>query len=349
MRLLLDTHVAIWSLLEPERISAEGRSRILDSGNVVHVSAASIWEIAVKFPLDRQTAPPFSATEACDYFRQAGFVLLDITPAHAAVVERLPLLHGDPFDRLLIAQALAEPMVLLTHDRQVAAYDTRSYSSEFGTSPMPSLKPLVAGNWKMNGLKASAAELGKIVAGYGPELRSKVELAICPPATLLSTFAVVALGSKLAVGAQDCHPKASGAHTGDISAEMIADTGATHVIVGHSERRTDHAESDALVRAKAEAAWRAGLVAILCIGETEVAAPRRHDPRDRRSSARRFGSRGANAGNLVIAYEPVWAIGTGLTPSNDGYRRSPRPYPQAPRGAVWCRRAAGCAFSMAAR
>lgn len=125
MRLLLDTHVAIWSLMEPERISAEGRSLILDPGNIVHVSAASIWEIAVKFPLDRKTAPPFSASEACDYFRQAGFVLFDVNPPHAAAVERLPLLHGDPFDRLLIAQALAEPMVLLTHDRQVAAYDAQ--------------------------------------------------------------------------------------------------------------------------------------------------------------------------------------------------------------------------------
>ncbi|MCX5494176.1 triose-phosphate isomerase [Kaistia dalseonensis] len=182
---------------------------------------------------------------------------------------------------------------------------------------MPSLKPLVAGNWKMNGLKASAAELGKIMSGYGTDLKGKVELAICPPATLLSTFAVVALGSKLAIGAQDCHAKASGAHTGDLSAEMIADTGATHVIVGHSERRTDHAETDAQVRAKAEAAWRAGLVAILCIGETE--SERRGGTTLDVIDHQLAGSvpEGSTAANLVIAYEPVWAIGTGLTPSND--------------------------------
>jgi triosephosphate isomerase len=177
-------------------------------------------------------------------------------------------------------------------------------------------RPLVAGNWKMNGLKASAVELGNIAAGYGAELRGKVDLAICPPATQLLTFAVVALGSRIAIGAQDCHAKASGAHTGDLSAEMIADTGATHVIVGHSERRTDHGESDAVVRAKAEAAWRAGLVAILCIGETE--SERRGGTTLSVVDTQLAGSvpDAATAANLVIAYEPVWAIGTGLTPSN---------------------------------
>ncbi len=177
-------------------------------------------------------------------------------------------------------------------------------------------KPLVAGNWKMNGLKASAAELGQIIAGYGADLRDKVDLAICPPATQLIPFSVVALGSRVAIGGQDCHAKASGAHTGDLSAEMIADTGATHVIVGHSERRTDHAETDAMVRAKAEAAWRAGLVAILCIGETE--AERRGGTTLSVVDTQLAGSvpDAATADNLVIAYEPVWAIGTGLTPSN---------------------------------
>jgi len=180
----------------------------------------------------------------------------------------------------------------------------------------PRLKPLIAGNWKMNGLKASATEFGSIVAGYGAELRGKVDLAICPPATQLFAFSVVALGSRIAIGAQDCHVKASGAHTGDISAEMVADTGATHVIVGHSERRTDHHETDAIVRSKAEAAWRADLVAILCIGETE--AERRGGTTLAVVDTQLAGSvpAGATPANLVIAYEPVWAIGTGLTPSN---------------------------------
>ena len=182
---------------------------------------------------------------------------------------------------------------------------------------MPSRKPLVAGNWKMNGLKGATAEFGRILEGYGAALRGGVDLAICPPATLLSTFAVVALGSRVVVGAQDCHAKASGAHTGDLSAEMIADAGATHVIVGHSERRTDHKESDAEVRAKAEAALRAGLVRILCIGETE--AERRGGTTlsviDRQMALSIPDA--ASAVDLVIAYEPVWAIGTGLTPSLD--------------------------------
>jgi triosephosphate isomerase (TIM) len=133
---------------------------------------------------------------------------------------------------------------------------------------------------------------------------------------LFTTFTVVALGSKLAIGAQDCHAKVSGAHTGDLSAEMIADTGATHIIVGHSERRTDHAETDSLVRAKAEAVRRAGLVAILCIGETE--AERRAGTTLDILDGQLAGSvpDGATSADLVIAYEPVWAIGTGLTPSN---------------------------------
>jgi len=181
---------------------------------------------------------------------------------------------------------------------------------------MPSPKPMIAGNWKMNGLRASAAELGQIASGYGSDLRAKVDLVICPPATQLLTFSVVALGSRVQIGAQDCHAKATGAHTGDISAEMVADTGATHVIVGHSERRTDHAESDAIVRAKAEAAWRAGLVAILCLGETET--ERRGGTTLAVVDSQLDGSvpDGATAANLIIAYEPVWAIGTGLTPSN---------------------------------
>src|SRR6202161_4863417 len=132
------------------------------------------------------------------------------------------------------------------------------------------IRPLIAGNWKMNGVKASLAEFTAMLPGASA-VAGKADLLVCPPATLIATFAETARVSHskaLAVGAQDCHPKASGAHTGDISAEMLAEAGASAVIVGHSERRADHGESDALVRQKAEAAWRAGLTAIVCIGET---------------------------------------------------------------------------------
>jgi triosephosphate isomerase len=176
------------------------------------------------------------------------------------------------------------------------------------------IRPLIAGNWKMNGLKDSAGEFGQMTAGVG-ELWRKVDLLICPPAPLIYTFAAVAIGSRIKVGAQDCHPKLSGAHTGDLSAEMLADAGASAIIVGHSERRADHGESDALVRSKAEAAWRAGLVAIVCIGETQT-------QRDAGSTLDICGGQldgslpdGATSANLVVAYEPVWAIGTGLTPT----------------------------------
>jgi len=175
-------------------------------------------------------------------------------------------------------------------------------------------RPLVAGNWKMNGLKSSVAELGDMLAGVG-ELWRNTDLMICPPATLVMSFAQAARGSKIAIGAQDCHAQPSGAYTGDISAEMLADAGATAVIVGHSERRTIHHESDAQVRAKAQAAWRAGLTAILCIGETK-------DERGAGRTLEIVGTQlagsvpdGASGEKLVIAYEPVWAIGTGLTPT----------------------------------
>src|ERR687890_2377339 len=131
-------------------------------------------------------------------------------------------------------------------------------------------RPLVAGNWKMNGLKASARVLEEIHAGYTPGLKAKVELAVCPPATLIGYCAQASVGSRVAIGGQDCHAKESGAFTGDIAPEMLADAGAGYVIVGHSERRQYHGEKDADVRAKAEAAHRAGLVAIVCIGETRA-------------------------------------------------------------------------------
>lgn len=179
---------------------------------------------------------------------------------------------------------------------------------------MAQRQPLVAGNWKMNGLSATVAELDKIMHGCG-DLWQRADIMVCPPATLVAAFAARAAGAKVAIGAQDCHTAASGAFTGDISAEMLADAGATTVIVGHSERRTLHHETDDLVCAKAQAAWRAGLMAIVCVGET----------RDQRTAGQTLevvgrqlaGSvpKDATAAKLVIAYEPVWAIGTGLTPT----------------------------------
>jgi triosephosphate isomerase len=177
------------------------------------------------------------------------------------------------------------------------------------------IRPLIAGNWKMNGLMASSGEFEAMLAA-APEVAAKADLLVCPPATLIAAFAERARGAKtLGVGAQDCHPKPSGAHTGDISAEMLADAGASAVIVGHSERRADHGESDILVRQKAEAVWRAGLTAIVCVGETLK-------QRDAGQTLDICGGQlgislpdGARADNLVVAYEPVWAIGTGLTPT----------------------------------
>jgi triosephosphate isomerase len=175
-------------------------------------------------------------------------------------------------------------------------------------------RPLIAGNWKMNGLQGSAAELTKMIDG-ARSLAGRVDLMVCPPATLIASFAELARGSLIAIGAQDCHAEPAGAYTGDVSAEMLKDAGATAVIVGHSERRTYYKETDAEVRAKASAAWRAGLTAIICIGETK----------DERTSGKTLavvgtqleGSLpdGATAAKTVIAYEPVWAIGTGLTPT----------------------------------
>lgn len=177
------------------------------------------------------------------------------------------------------------------------------------------IKPLVAGNWKMNGLKAAVSELEALVAGYDADLSGKVDSMICPPATLVAQFAQATADSAVAIGAQDCHANKSGAHTGDLSAEMFADSGATAIIVGHSERRADHGESNETVNAKAQAVWGEDLVAIICVGETEE---------ERKSGktldvikAQLAGSvpQGAKAASTVIAYEPVWAIGTGLTPT----------------------------------
>ena len=176
-------------------------------------------------------------------------------------------------------------------------------------------RPLVAGNWKMNGVGASLAELRSIANGFMGGLDAETEALICVPATLLTRAAQAAATSPVRIGGQDCHAAESGAHTGEISAEMLTDAGASHVIVGHSERRTDHGETDDIVRAKAEAAWRAGLIAIVCIGETR--AEREAGQTLTVLSRQIAGSvpASATAQTTVIAYEPVWAIGTGLTPT----------------------------------
>ncbi len=176
---------------------------------------------------------------------------------------------------------------------------------------MPAIRPLVAGNWKMNGLRAALSEVTTLAQMHPTPA---CDVLICPPATLLAPMAEVAAGTSVAVGGQDCHAAASGAHTGDIAAEMIADAGGTAVIVGHSERRADHGEDDATVRAKAEAAIRAGLTAIICVGETEAErdAGRTLDVvLGQLAGSLPEGSLGAS---VVIAYEPVWAIGTGRMP-----------------------------------
>jgi triosephosphate isomerase (TIM) len=176
-------------------------------------------------------------------------------------------------------------------------------------------RPLVAGNWKMNGLKGSARVLGQVIDAYTAGLKARVELLVCPPATLVHAFAVAALGSKVAIGGQDCHAQESGAFTGDVSAEMLADAGAAYVIVGHSERRQYHGEKDAQVRAKAEAAHRAGLTAIVCVGETKEEREAGKTLNVVRRQLRGSVPEEATSADLVVAYEPVWAIGTGLTPT----------------------------------
>jgi triosephosphate isomerase len=176
-------------------------------------------------------------------------------------------------------------------------------------------RPLVAGNWKMNGLRGAAEVLAQVQAGYTSGLRAKAELLVCPPATLIHSFAQAALGSRVAIGGQDCHAKETGAFTGDLSAEMLADAGATYVIVGHSERRQYHAEKDADVCAKAAAAHRAGLTAIVCVGETQAEREGGKTLAVVRRQLKGSIPAGSDSHNLVVAYEPVWAIGTGLTPT----------------------------------
>jgi len=175
---------------------------------------------------------------------------------------------------------------------------------------------LVAGNWKMNGLREDGAALARslaqrtIVAGGGGP---GCQLLICPPASLLTTVGSVLAGSGIALGGQDCHAAPKGAYTGDISPEMLANAGCSHVILGHSERRHGHGEGDAVVHDKILGAWRAGLVAILCVGETQL--QRQAGNAVDIVSTQLAGSipNVATSDNLIVAYEPVWAIGTGLT------------------------------------
>ncbi len=184
---------------------------------------------------------------------------------------------------------------------------------------MAAPKTLIAGNWKMNGLRADGVTLAKSVAAGAPAVVAKAELLMCPPATLISlvsnTLAEVLRQGLVSIGGQNCHHEASGAHTGDVSAPMLADLGCKYVIVGHSERRTNHGEDDPQVWQKAVAAQQAGLVPIICVGETEAERDRGEALNVVRRQITGSLPDAAKAGNVVVAYEPVWAIGTGKTPS----------------------------------
>jgi triosephosphate isomerase len=178
------------------------------------------------------------------------------------------------------------------------------------------ITPLIAGNWKMNGLRASLLEVEKLASKLTAGPQPRCTIAICPPATLLNAMNRIAAPAGIVLGAQDCHPDPSGAHTGDLSAPMLLDAGAQMVIVGHSERRVDHKETDDLVRQKAIAALSAGLLPIICIGESR--AHRESGQANAVCSVQLTGSVPDQAveQDVVIAYEPVWAIGTGLTPTS---------------------------------
>jgi triosephosphate isomerase len=176
------------------------------------------------------------------------------------------------------------------------------------------IRPLIAANWKMNGLRRDGVERARALAARVAEAAPRCDIVLCPPATLVVPVAEIVRHGPIALGGQDCHGEADGAHTGDVSAEMLADAGCRYVIVGHSERRTNYGETDPMVRAKAEAAHRAGLSAIVCLGEHEA-------QRDAGQTLDIVASQlagslppGASAANTVVAYEPVWAIGSGRTP-----------------------------------
>jgi triosephosphate isomerase len=178
-----------------------------------------------------------------------------------------------------------------------------------------SITPLIAGNWKMNGLTASLGEVHRLAELLTTGSAPRCTVAICPPATLLAGVSEIAAPSGIVTGGQDCHPAQSGAHTGDISATMLVDCGAQLVIVGHSERRADHGESNETVHSKALAAFAAGLVPIICVGEIEA---ERREGRAEAVVAQQIAASvpdEAQGIDVVVAYEPVWAIGTGLTPT----------------------------------
>ena len=178
---------------------------------------------------------------------------------------------------------------------------------------------LIAGNWKMNGLCRDGTMLANALKARAAAAGDRLgcDILVCPPATLLSEIGRILAGSGIALGGQDCHAAPKGAYTGDISAEMLADLGCSYVIVGHSERRQGHGETDVVVRGKIAAAWRAGLAAILCVGETQQ--QRQAGEAVAVVSSQLAGSipDGATSASLVVAYEPVWAIGTGLTATTE--------------------------------
>ena len=182
------------------------------------------------------------------------------------------------------------------------------------------VRKLIVGNWKMNGLKESLKEVSALTNGLSnlkktnTTLENDLVIVICPPATLIVSVTATVAGSGVASGGQDCHAKSSGAHTGDISAHMLANAGATYVIVGHSERRSDHGETSADIEAKAQAAIGAGLIPIICVGETEVHRDAGQAEAVVLAQVRASLPNGCSARQICVAYEPVWAIGTGRTP-----------------------------------
>lgn len=178
-------------------------------------------------------------------------------------------------------------------------------------------RPLVAANWKMNGLRRDGVERARDLAARVRRRTPKCEVVVCPPATLVHVVGEVLSGSLVALGAQDCHAADNGAHTGDVSASMLADAGCRFVIVGHSERRYGHGEGDTTVRGKAEAAHRAGLIPIVCVGESEAEREAGRTLEVVASQLQGSLPQGTGPANVVIAYEPVWAIGSGRTPSVD--------------------------------
>ena len=173
---------------------------------------------------------------------------------------------------------------------------------------------LIVGNWKMNGSRQSSQELAAMAAGLNPAFAEKADMLVCPPVVLLAGFAADS-DSSIRFGGQDCHFNTVGAHTGDISAEMLRDDGAVAVILGHSERRADHGEADAVIHAKVKAAWRAGLLPIVCVGETLAEREAGEASAVVSRQVRQSIPEGATGETLVVAYEPIWAIGTGRTPT----------------------------------